>query len=89
MRLKLSASHFNEPVSYEANCQNLNFDQRNKMKLALILSSMFLACSIHAQTVQQLQAEITQLKQLQTEVTQASGAIARQFGSGSSSLRLD
>jgi hypothetical protein len=37
------------------------------MKLTLILSSIFLACSIHAQTVQQLQAEITQLKQLQTE----------------------
>ena len=77
MRLKLSASHFYEPVSYEANCQNLNFDQRNKMKLALILSSMFLACSIHAQTVQQLQADITQLKQLQTEVTQLNQQVAQ------------
>jgi cell division protein FtsB len=46
------------------------------MKLTLILSSMFLACSIHAQTVQQLQSEITQLKQLQGEVTQLKAQVA-------------
>jgi hypothetical protein len=51
------------------------------MKLTLILSSMFLACSfiqlLHAQTVQQLQAEITQLKTLQAQVTALQGQVAQ------------
>jgi hypothetical protein len=34
------------------------------MKITLILSSMFLACSIHAQSVAQLQTEVNQLKTL-------------------------
>jgi hypothetical protein len=33
-----------------------------QMKLTLILSSMFLACSIHAQTIKELQTEITALQ---------------------------
>jgi hypothetical protein len=70
----LSASHFNEPVSYEAKCQNLNFAERNKMKLTLIFSSMFLACSIHAATVAELQAEIVQL-QKQVAVLQPLAAL--------------
>jgi hypothetical protein len=37
---------------------------------------MFLACSIHAQTVQQLQAEITQLKALQAQVTALQASVS-------------
>jgi hypothetical protein len=72
----LQASYFDVPVSYEGNCQTLNFAERNKMKLTLILSSMFLACSIHAQTVQSLQAQIAQLTQLQTQVAQLQAQVA-------------
>jgi hypothetical protein len=57
-------------------CQNLNFAERNKMKLTLILTSMFLACSIHAQTVQSLRAQITQLKQLHTQVAQLQAQVS-------------
>jgi hypothetical protein len=45
------------------------------MKLTLILSSMFLACSMHAQTIKELQSEIVQL-QKQVATLQANKALA-------------
>jgi hypothetical protein len=45
------------------------------MKLTLILSSMFVACSLHAQTIKELQSEIVQL-QKQVATLQANKALA-------------
>jgi hypothetical protein len=47
----------------------------NEMKLTLILSSMFVACSLHAQTIKELQSEIVQL-QKQVATLQANKALA-------------
>jgi hypothetical protein len=47
----------------------------NEMKLTLILSSMFVACSLHAQTIKELQSEMVQL-QKQVEILQANKVLA-------------
>jgi hypothetical protein len=64
LRLKLPASYFDVPCVLRGKLSNHNFAER-RMKITLILSNMFLACSIHAAapTITQLQTEITQLQQ--------------------------